>query len=71
MKPLLDLDSNYKEKLGKLTVEERIKYCNSLVDRYQLSLEKGKAHMGDELKMQFKELIMAAQKEIERIQQGV
>ena len=68
MKSLPELDSNYKEKMNKLSNEERLAYCIELIERFQNIMDKNRSFLSEKIKKEFSDLIYSAQAEIKMIE---
>jgi dihydroneopterin aldolase len=67
MRTLQDLDVNYKRMSENISNEEKLNYCNDIIDRFQNIIEKNRAYLSERVKNEFSELIGAAQGEIVKI----
>lgn len=61
---LSEIDSLYKDTISKLTKENRIEYCEHLIDNIQLKFMRNKNLMSAQLKEQLIEIIEAASNEL-------
>lgn len=64
---LHQIDSVYEDTICKLPKQSRLEYCEHLIDKLQLNITKNRKHIGDRLKEQMMEIIIAAQNEIKKI----
>lgn len=68
MKSLSELDQNYKQKSQYFSVDEKINYCNDLIDRFQNIVSKNKAFLSERVKQEFVDIISSAQEEIKNLE---
>ncbi|MFH1320606.1 MAG: hypothetical protein ABII90_08135 [Bacteroidota bacterium] len=68
---LSEIDKLYREIVSKTTKDIRIDYCNRVIDKAQFVLETTKKYLSKYQKEQLREKIIAAQKEIEMINQDL
>lgn len=68
MKILKEMDSLYKNTISSLPHEERINYCESLIDKAQLNLVRNKKFIDSSLAEQLQAIIIAAQCELKNLQ---
>lgn len=66
-KELHQIDSVYNGIICKLPKQSRLEYCEHLIDKLQLNITKNRKYIGDKLKDQLIEIIIAAQNEIKKI----
>lgn len=64
MSKLTDIDSIYQDTISKLPKEERIAYCEKLIDKAQTTISKNKNFLSKTLHKNLTEIITAAQKEL-------
>ena len=62
------MDSLYKNNISSLPHNERIIYCENLIDKAQLNLVRNKKHIHINLAQQLNEIIVAAQWELKNLQ---
>ena len=67
-KPLSDIDSVYKRTISKLPCEQRQSYCEFLIEISQYNLVRNKKRINGMLEEQLYQVILAAQKEISKIE---
>ena len=60
MKSLEDIDSIYKTIIGLLPKDQKIAYCENLIDRAQSNLIRNKRHINEDLQDELYTLILAA-----------
>lgn len=65
---LEEIDSLYKQTISKLPLKERISYCESLIDKAQLNLLRNQKKLGKALEEQLRNVILAAQAEIKKLE---
>lgn len=66
-KELETLDSTYLRKVCKLSVAERIDYCENLIDKVQLSLIRNKKLLSKTMQAQLSDIIDSARMEIKTL----
>lgn len=66
-KQLADIDPIYNEVISILSKQSRLKYCEFLIDKVQSYIINNKKYIGEKLIEQWKETIIAAQNEIQKI----
>lgn len=66
-KHLTEIDSVYDGVICKLSKQRRLEYCERLIDKAQLGITINKKYIGDSLKEQWMETIIAAQNEMQKI----
>ena len=64
MKALKEIDSLYKTTICFLPTDQKITYCESLIDKAQSNLIRNKKHINENLENQLYTLILAARTEL-------
>ncbi len=67
-KRLIELDTVYADVLAKMTVEERIVYCESLIKTTEAFLIKNDLFLNQNIKAKSRDIISAAEEEIKDLQ---
>lgn len=62
------MDSIYKNTISSLPNQERITYCENLIDKAQLNLVRNVKYIDNKLAQQLKAIIIAAQSELKNLQ---
>jgi hypothetical protein len=61
---LQDIDPEYRASVSKHPRNERIAYCEKLIDKAQQRLAANNRYLSKQQKVQLKEIIMSAQREV-------
>lgn len=67
MKSLEEMDSIYKTIIGSLPKDEKIAYCENLIDNAQFNLIRNKRHINEDLQNELYTLILAARTELNKL----
>lgn len=67
MKLLEEIDSLYQTTIRMLPKEERIAYCENLIDRAQFNLIRNKKNINENIENQLYTLILAVRTELNKI----
>jgi len=70
IKGLEVLDSIYQNKISKLPVNERVAYCERLIDKVQLSLVRNKRLLSKTIEVQLATLMQSAQQELKTLKKN-
>lgn len=70
IKHLTELDTVYADVFQKMTIDERIAYCESLIDTTQSFLIKNDLFLHKNIKTRSNEIIYAAQTELKELKKG-
>lgn len=68
MRSLSELDQNYKQKSQHFSLDEKMDYCNDLIDRFQNIVSKNRAFLSERVKQEFADIISSAQEEIKNLE---